>query len=80
MIKKYVLERLLHTQKVDQLRVLSTLLDDALDVVLGLFNEIVDRLNATKDAVLVFVLVDAQIWLTGDQQPVLVDQTPYTKA
>ena len=63
----------------DQLRILSALLDDALDVVFGLFNKIVDRLNATKDAVLIFVFVNAQVWLTRDQQPVLVDQTPYTK-
>ena len=80
MIKKYVLERLLHAQKVNQLRVLSALLDDALDVVFGLFNKIVDGLDAAKYAVLVFIFVNAQVRLTWDQQPVLVDQTPDTKA
>ena len=80
MIKKYVLERLLHAQKVNQLRVLSALLDDALDVVFGLFNKIVDRLDAAEYAVLVFIFVNAQVRLTWDQQPVLVDQTPDTKA
>jgi hypothetical protein len=80
LIKKYVLERLLHAQKVNQLRVLSALLDDALDVVFGLFNKIVDGLDAAKYAVLVFIFVNAQVRLTWDQQPVLVDQTPDTKA
>ena len=56
------------------------MLDDALDVVFGLFNKIVDRLDAAEYAVLVFIFVNAQVRLTWDQQPVLVDQTPDTKA
>jgi hypothetical protein len=64
----------------DQLGVFPALLNDSLNVKLWLFNEIIYRLNTAEDAIFILVFVNSQVWLSRNQQSVLVYQRPDTKA
>ena len=48
----------------NELRVLSTLLDNPLNVKFWLLYEVVDGLNAAKYTVLILVLIDTEVWFT----------------
>lgn len=64
----YVLEGVLEPEEVDEFWVFAALFEDAQHVELRLLHEVRDGFDRAEDAVLVLVLVDAEVGLSGDEQ------------
>jgi hypothetical protein len=66
--KGSVWEKVLHFEKMDQLRHLSALLDDCVEIFIWVNNELFDGLLVCKYTVLLLVFKDTEIWLSRHQE------------
>ncbi len=70
----------LHLQQVDQLGLATATLHHLVQVLLRLLDELVDGVLIGEDAVLLCVLEDSQVGLSGHQQPVVLDDVDEAEA
>jgi hypothetical protein len=57
----------------NKFRIFSALLDNSLYIELRLFDEVIDCVDTTKYAVFIFVLINTEIRLSRDKEPIFID-------